>query len=477
MLRVGDKVGDYEVLERIKAGGMGALYLARRTGAAGFARPVAIKVMQADLLEDDESVRMFVEEALLSARIRHPNVVHVEQFGETEDGYYLVMEYVHGLSLSQLLSRIGANQRAVSVSFAVYLALQVADGLHAAHELRDDDGEELGVVHRDVSPSNILLSADGYVKLIDFGIAKARSRSPTLHRTLKGKLRYMPPEQAFGKPVDRRADVYALGIVLWELLTMRRLFQSNDDFDLLEQVRKPVIAPPSTIRTELTAELDRVAMRALAPEPADRYESAHAFRIALAEACPSALWLTPHHVAALVRAFMDKAKLDTVPKPRLGPVAASPPAESEPPPAIEISEEKAISTLTVEPIGGVQSSPPPARAKRSAVGLAIALAIGALALAGAVAVAMGLFDDADPIAPAAPPAAIVEPREPRTVELPAPEPPPEVEPPPEPEEERAPARPERRARMTRERAEAEPRGPRLEQAGRESVLIVNDSPM
>jgi eukaryotic-like serine/threonine-protein kinase len=476
MLRVGDKVGDYEVLERIKAGGMGALYLAQRTGAAGFARPVAIKVMQADLLEDDESVRMFVEEALLSARIRHPNVVHVEQFGETEDGYYLVMEYVHGLSLSQLLSRIGANERAVSVNFAVYLALQVADGLHAAHELKDDDGEELGVVHRDVSPSNILLSADGYVKLIDFGIAKARSRSPTLHRTLKGKLRYMPPEQAFGKPVDRRADVYALGIVLWELLTMRRLFQSNDDFDLLEQVRKPAIAPPSTIRSELSADLDRVAMRALAPEPADRYESAHAFRDALAEACPSALWLTPHHVAALVRAFMDKTK-EALPRPRLGPIASSPRVEAEPPPVIEISEEKAISTLTVEPIGRVESTPPPAKKKKSFVGLAIGLAIGALAIAGAVAVALGSFDDADPIAPAPPPAAVVEPREPRTVELPAPEPPaPPLEAPPAPHEEGEPTRPERRVRMTRERVEAEPRGPRLEQAG-ESVLIVNDSPM
>jgi len=252
------RIGNYEIISHLKAGGMATLYLARRTGVAGFARHVAIKVV-------------------------HP----------------------HLAKLSQFMKALAERKRRLTPELAVSIAIQVADGLHAAHELRGEDGHSLGVVHRDVSPHNVLLSYAGHVKVIDFGIAKARSHvNETQTKSLKGKLRYMAPEQAFGRPVDRRTDVYALGIVLWELLTLRRLFDGNDDFALLDQVRDPVRVPPSQYAQGIPPALDAAVLRALSPNADDRPASMQEFRRLLVEAVPGATALDAAHVADLLGAVM-----------------------------------------------------------------------------------------------------------------------------------------------------------------------------
>ncbi len=299
------RIGNYEIVSHLKAGGMATLYLARRTGAAGFARHVAIKVVHPHLGQNQSFVRMFLDEAFLSARIQHPNVVHVEELGEADGVYFLVMEYVHGAALSQLLKALAVRRRRLTPELATWIAIQIADGLHAAHELRGDDDQPLMVVHRDVSPQNVLLSYAGHVKVIDFGIAKARTRAKeTTTKSLKGKLRYMAPEQAFGKPVDRRTDIYALGVVLWELLTVRRLFEADDDFALLDQVRAPKHLPPSHYAVGVSPALDAAVLRALAPKADDRPATMQEFRRLLAEAVPGATSVDSAHIAELLGAVM-----------------------------------------------------------------------------------------------------------------------------------------------------------------------------
>jgi serine/threonine-protein kinase len=302
---VGDRVADYEIVARLKTGGMATLFLGRRTGAAGFAKHVAIKVIHPHLASDQTFVRMFVDEALLSARIHHPNVVHVEELRELDGQHFLVMEYVHACSLSQLLGELGERRRRLAPELAVHIGVTIADGLHAAHEVRDLEGELCGVVHRDVSPQNILLAYQGHVKLIDFGVAKARGRvMQTTGGTLKGKISYMSPEQATGRPVDRRSDVYALGLVLWEMLTMRKRFRARDDFGLLEQVRRPEPVPPSRHCGELSQALDAVVLRATAPDPDARYQTALDLRRALTAALPAATTLDSTHLAELLSEVM-----------------------------------------------------------------------------------------------------------------------------------------------------------------------------
>ncbi|MDQ3036368.1 MAG: serine/threonine protein kinase, partial [Myxococcota bacterium] len=304
MLAAGKTLGQYEVLAKLRGGGMATLFLARRVGAAGFRRHVAIKVVHEHLASDASFVRMFVDEALLQARIHHPNVVHVEEFGEDDGQHFLVMEYVHGCSLAQLMTALAKRDRRLTPEMATSIAIHVAAGLHAAHELRDEAGQLLGVVHRDVSPQNVLLAYEGHVKLIDFGVAKAKNRESTTGGSLKGKLRYMAPEQAFGRGVDRRSDVYAIGIVLWEMLTLRKLFSAEEDLALLDMVRDPQIEPPSRFAHGISPALDAVVLKALAKNADDRYQTAQDFRRALAGAVPEAMLLDAPHLAELLAAVM-----------------------------------------------------------------------------------------------------------------------------------------------------------------------------
>ncbi|MCC7541718.1 MAG: serine/threonine protein kinase [Deltaproteobacteria bacterium] len=301
MVQVGDTLGSYELVTHLKSGGMAALYLARRQGAAGFARYVAIKIVHPHLAKDETFQKMFVAEALLSVRIDHPNVVHVEELGEVDGTFYLVMEYVRGTSLAHFLKRLMEFDTALSPALAVYIAMQVAEGLHAAHETTDDDGNPLKVVHRDVSPQNILVAYRGNVKLIDFGIAHAEGRELlTRTGTLRGKIRYMSPEQGLGRKIDRRADVYALGVILWEMLTSRRLVEADEELAALNFVQKPEIVPPGQLVDGIPPALDRVVLDALALDPSKRIQTAQELWRRLAQAVPGALEVEPSVLAELL---------------------------------------------------------------------------------------------------------------------------------------------------------------------------------
>jgi serine/threonine-protein kinase len=303
----GQKIADYELVANLRSGGMATLFLARRLGAAGFARPVAIKLVHPELAGDPQFRQMFLDEALLSSRIQHPNVVHVEELGEHQGAHYLVMEFVHGCSLAQLTRALIARGRRLSPAFAARIAMHVAEALHAAHETRDERGRLLEVVHRDVSPENILIAYAGHVKLIDFGIAKAYGRRhKTQEGLLKGKFRYMAPEQAYAKPIDRRTDLYQLGIVLWEMLTQRRLFDGENDVALLAQVRDPKIVPPSTRVDRIPPALDAAVMMALAKEPARRPPDAQTFARTLAKAVPTVHDVDSGALSSLVMNVMQE---------------------------------------------------------------------------------------------------------------------------------------------------------------------------
>jgi serine/threonine-protein kinase len=281
LLEVGDTLGRHRIVSRISEGGMATLYLASALDAPG-APLCALKVIHPHLSEDWQFVRMFVDEALISVRLRHPNVVRVDELGEENGTYYLVMEYVHGCTLAQVLRRLAVEKRRMRPELAVWIASEVAAGLHAAHETSGDDGANLGVIHRDVSPQNVMLSVDGEVKLLDFGIAKARGRAErTETGVIKGKVRYMAPEQALGRELDRRVDVYALGVVLWEMLTMRRYIEGRNDLEILRRVQLPDIVPPSFRADGIDPRLDAAVLGALALSASARPDSADALRAQL----------------------------------------------------------------------------------------------------------------------------------------------------------------------------------------------------
>lgn len=291
---------------------MGSLYLAKRLGADGFARPVAIKVIHDHLASNKRFVKMFVDEARLSARIDHPNVVRVEEFGEADGRYYLVMEYVHGLSLSQTLRLLGARP-GVPIEHAVAIAMQIAAGLHGAHEATDEQGAPLGIVHRDVSPQNVLLSWGGHVRLIDFGVAKARVQGERNTQTgsLRGKLAYMPPEQArSSKHVDRRADIYALGLVLWEMLAGKRMLDAPDDLTLLSLLKNPPIVPPSSYGRDIPPALDDAVLKCLALKPDDRPGTAADVQRMLGNAYPAALHVIGPDIGMMMAQVRERASND-----------------------------------------------------------------------------------------------------------------------------------------------------------------------
>jgi len=307
LFQPGDRIDRYEIVGRLRAGGMATLFLGRRHGAAGVSKPVAIKVIHPHLAENELVVNMFIDEGRISSQISHSNVVYIEAFGEHEGTYYIAMEYVDGCSLQQVLKTLAQRHEQLAPALAVHIALETAAALHAAHETVGDDGAPLGIVHRDVSPSNVLLTRDGRVKVIDFGIAKARNRLGETQgaTSIKGKLAYMSPEQAWGKQIDRRTDVYALGIVLWELLAARPLFRADDDLAMLELVRKPDIPPPSRYNPDVTLALDAVVSRAVARLPEHRIASAAELKRELAQAVPQAVAMPNELVAQLVTRVRD----------------------------------------------------------------------------------------------------------------------------------------------------------------------------
>jgi serine/threonine-protein kinase len=273
------RFGRYTLLYRIATGGMANLYLGHYAGPDGFEKFVAIKRIHAHLAENPEFSRMFVDEARLAARISHPNVVQVLELGAVNGAYFICMEYVDGESLVALLRRTR-----VPIDIGVRIVSQAAQGLHAAHELRNHDGTHLNVVHRDVSPSNLLISYDGVVKVVDFGVAKCKGNTATTGvGTVKGKFAYIAPEQlaAGAAPVDRRADIFALGIVLYEVTTWRRLFYAETEAQTADLVLRHPIPRPGLVVKDYPGELESILMRALERDPQRRYQTAHELHLDL----------------------------------------------------------------------------------------------------------------------------------------------------------------------------------------------------
>lgn len=264
---------------------MATVHFGRQLGAAGFARTVAVKRLRGEFLESQELVATLLDEARLASRIRHPNVVATLDMVAAEDEIFLVMEYVVGESLSRLLHKLRAQNGRISPKLASGLLCGILHALHAAHEATDERGEPLGIVHRDVSPQNVLVGADGLARLLDFGIAKGKGRLQTTRAgQLKGKVGYMAPEQILGEEPDRRSDIYAAAVVLWEVLTGRRLFAASDDagdhFNLIPKILEADIDPPSEA-ADIPRVLDGIVMRGLNRRPDARYATAREFAVAL----------------------------------------------------------------------------------------------------------------------------------------------------------------------------------------------------
>ena len=281
--------GRYEVLKQLAAGGMATVHLARALGVGGFERLVAIKVMHPHIAAEPEFVTMFLDEARLAARVRHPNVVPTLDVQEAPEGLFLVMEYIEGASLHQILKAGGSKPGAVPLGVVLRVMSDMLAGLHCAHELTDDEGHPLALVHRDVSPVNVLLGTDGVARLTDFGVARAESRlSSTRGGQLKGKIPYMPPEQIMGDEIDRRCDIYAAGAVFWEALIGRRLFQADNDGAILQGILAGPSHTPRQLDPSIPEGIDRVCMRALSRKRADRFASAAEFSDAIERAAQEA---------------------------------------------------------------------------------------------------------------------------------------------------------------------------------------------
>lgn len=273
--------GNYLLLERLAIGGMAEVYLAKARGAANGDQLVAVKRILPNIAEDADFVAMFVDEAKIAGRLNHRNIARIYDLGQIHNSFFIAMEYVAGVDLRALWDQ-SRNMGPLPIDMVCHTAVKICEGLDYAHRRRAHDGTPLNIIHRDISPQNVLISFDGDVKIIDFGIAKASGRSvKTQTGVLKGKFAYMAPEQARGAKIDHRVDVFAVGVILYELATGERLYKAESDFLLLEKVRRVDFTPPSEIRPELAGELERIILKALAVDVEERYAWASALQLDL----------------------------------------------------------------------------------------------------------------------------------------------------------------------------------------------------
>jgi serine/threonine protein kinase len=267
--------GKYYLLERINVGGMAEVFKAKATGVEGFERMVAVKRILPSIAEDEEFITMFIDEAKIAVQLTHANIAQIFDLGKVDDSYFIALEYVHGKDLRAIFNRARARGEQLPIPMACYAIMKLCEGLDYAHNKRDAAGQFLNLVHRDVSPQNILVSHEGEVKIIDFGIAKAAGKAGrTQAGILKGKFGYMSPEQVQGLEIDRRSDVFGVGICLYELLTGERLFVGESDFATLEKVRNVDIMPPSTYNRRIPEELEQIVLKALARDRGSRHQTA-----------------------------------------------------------------------------------------------------------------------------------------------------------------------------------------------------------
>jgi serine/threonine-protein kinase len=339
----GHVLGRYELLMPIASGGMATVWAARLKGTRGFLKIVAIKTILPQLSEDPQFEQMFLDEASLASRVRHPNVAQILDLGEEAGVLFLVMDWIEGEPLSAVLKAASRDTGSIPLPITIRIISQAAAGLHAAHELRDESGHPLGLVHRDASPQNILVAFDGVVKVVDFGIAKASGRgsADTNAGQIKGKAAYMSPEQVKGFELDRRTDVFALGTILYLMTTGKHPFRGQNDVATLYTISsdKPV-TPPSKLNRHYPLSLEAVVMKALAKNPDERFASAHELQRALDMALPASQRLTTD---AEVGAFMHnllserleqrkavlKTALRLADERAQGRIAATPPTNTE----------------------------------------------------------------------------------------------------------------------------------------------------
>ncbi|MDI3290590.1 serine/threonine-protein kinase [Polyangium sp. 15x6] len=381
----------YEPLVKIASGGMATVYVGVLRGPLGFQQLVAIKRPHEHLLEDPGFRDALVREAQIAARIHHANVVDVRDVELTGASIQLVMDYVEGASLGQLMAAAGRAGQRLAPGVVVRIALDACAGLAAAHALADDEGRPLGLVHRDVSPQNILVGLDGVSKITDFGVAKAEddSRAPTTVGTLKGKVGYMAPEYIRGERPDARVDVFAMGVVLWEALVGRRLFKGQNEGQALDRALKEEAPLISVVLPELGDALDAVVRRALEKEPAARFQSADEFVAALEEAARRAGYFAS---AAVVSRVVRETVGDTLAERRkevrarlseLGlPSVRAPSASMLEAPAPR--SEVAIAEATTHQLAAREIAVMPASKPRRGVGLGIAAAMSMLAVGAGV---------------------------------------------------------------------------------------------
>ena len=277
-----ERFGDYELIRLIATGGMAEIFIARHA-TGGLDRVVVIKRMLPELAVRPDFVQMFLDEARLTSSLQHPHVVRVHDLGQVDGSYFIAMELVDGPHLGALFAHSLRARRPLPIELCAWIVARAADGLHYAHEVNDPaTGVPLELVHRDISPQNILVSKMGEVKVTDFGVAKANTQQ-TKTRTgiVKGKVSYMSPEQCLGEQVDSRTDVFALGIVLYELLTRRRLFREKSDLLIMQRITAEDVAAPSTLNPNVNAELDSIVKRALMRDRSNRFATADEFAVAL----------------------------------------------------------------------------------------------------------------------------------------------------------------------------------------------------
>ncbi|MCA9560148.1 MAG: serine/threonine protein kinase, partial [Myxococcales bacterium] len=281
-MQEGSRFGPYQILKRIAYGGMAEIHLAKTTGIGGFEKLLALKVIHPKFSEDQEFIDMLIDEAKIAVQLSHVNVGQIFDLGRIDDTYYIAMEFIDGKDLYQLLVRCSELDIDIPFDVIAYIGLETAAGLQYAHTKSDNYGRPLDLIHRDISPQNILISYDGEVKIVDFGIAKASQRSrETESGVIKGKFFYMSPEQAWGDQIDARTDIFSTGICLYEMITGEMLYNEEKALVLLDRVRKAEIPPMRKKRPDLPPALEQVVLKALAREREHRYASAGALQGAL----------------------------------------------------------------------------------------------------------------------------------------------------------------------------------------------------
>ena len=355
----GTQFGQYVLMEHIATGGMAEVYQARMMGMEGFQKTVAIKRILPHLTDNDEFVSMFIDEAKLAAQLNHNNIIHIYDLGKIDRSYYIAMEYIDGWDLRSLLASCRERGVTMPVPLGLHIGTLLASALDYAHRRRDFENRELGLVHRDVSPQNVLIAKEGDIKLCDFGIAKAASKaSHTRAGALKGKLQYMSPEQAWGKSIDHRSDIFSLGLVLFEMLAGRKVFAGDSELSILEQVRNPEVEPPSKYNPDVPADVDAIVLRALEAERDQRYQSASDLQRDLEKAMHEHSWAaTRSEVATFAQELVEGKEISLIAgvAPGAGVAAV---ATEEPSPAAPVSGF-AEAPATQEAVGEEEPPVPP----------------------------------------------------------------------------------------------------------------------